>query len=159
MRIILKYFICTIITIKYYNYYNNNIRMTARFTSLLKYQSRFSAAGSAPGAPKPVESCRRRIRRARVDSAHADQTSPDRRTCRKSVYRILRPCPPIPPNTTRATTVTTTQTKIPVTNSLSVRPRNPNRKPPIPGATSRVSIRTWTMSVSVILFVLLYARI
>jgi len=112
-------------------------------------RNEFRVSGSGPGVRKRVASCRRRTRPAREVSAPADRTSPDRRTCRKSVCLTRRPCPSTRPNTIRLTTVTTTRTRIPAIRSPSARPRNRNPKPPTPEATSKAPTRTWTTSVSV----------
>lgn len=105
-------------------------------------------SGLAPEVLKPAVSYKHHIRRALAVSAPVVRILPDRRTCRKSVCLILHPCLPTRPITIQPTTDTMTQTKTRATSSRSERPRSRNQKPPIPGVTSKVSIHTWTTSVS-----------
>lgn len=99
--------------------------------------------------PKPAALCKRHIRPALAVSVPVDRILPDKQICHKSVCLILHPFPPTHPITTQHMTDTMTQTKTRVTSSRSERPRNRNPKLPIPEVTSKVSIHTWTTSVSV----------
>lgn len=105
----------------------------------------------APEVPKPAVLYKRRIRQALVVFALAARILPGKPTCPKSAYPIHRLFPPTHRNMTRPMTDTTTQTKTRATSSRSGRLRIQNLRPPIPEAASKARIRTWTMSVSVLI--------